>query len=109
MSEEKVSLKRRPIEIHIKGWYPVTVIIVVLVLLTAANIFYTIHLSNVRRVEDQKARAAVVAAERKADQRWCKLLVPLDDSYQTNPAIQSTELGRRVAAAIHDIREETDC
>jgi hypothetical protein len=106
---DKVSLKRRPIEITIKGWYPIAVIIIVLMLLTGGNIAYTIHLDNKRRDTEARARAAVVAAERKADQRWCKLLIPLDDSYQANPNVQASELGRRVAAAIHEIRLETGC
>jgi hypothetical protein len=106
---EKVSLKRRPIEIHLKGWYPIAVIIVVLMLLTGGNIAYTIHLDNKRRDTETRARAAVVAAERKADQRWCKLLVPLDESYKNNPNVQASALGRAVAEAIHQIMIETGC
>lgn len=108
-NRERVSLRRGPIQITVKGWYPVATIAFVLVLLTAGNIGYTIHLTDKQRVSDEKARTAVVAAERKADMRWCQLLIPLDDSYQTNPNVQATELGRRVAAAIHAIRQETGC
>lgn len=106
---EKVSLKRGPIIIQIKGWYQIFIIGFVLVGLTVGNLFYTIHLNNKQHDTETRARAAIVAAERKADQRWCKLLVPLDDSYQSNPNIQATDIGRRVAAAIHEIRRETDC
>lgn len=108
---ERVSLKRPPkhVQITIQGWYPIVVIGLVLVLLTLGNVTYTLHLDRKRQTSEARAREAVVAAERKADQRWCKLLVPLDDSYKSNPNVQASELGRRVAAAIHDIRIETGC
>lgn len=101
--------RRRPLLIQIKGWYPIMVLAVILTLLTAGNIAYTIHLNNDSKDGEARARESLVAAERKADQRWCKLLVPLDDSYQKNPNVQATDIGRKVAAAIHEIRIETGC
>lgn len=110
--DSRVDLKRqprRPIVIHLKGWYPLVMMGLVMILVTVGNVFYTIHVDAKRQKSEERARAAVVAAEREADRRWCKLLIPLDDSYQSNPNVQASELGRRVAAAIHDIREETGC
>lgn len=106
---EKVSLKRKQIEITIKGWYPISIIIIVLMLLTGGNIAYTIHLNSKQRASEEKARAVAAAREREIDQRWCKLLIPLDEAYQSDPRVQSSDLGRKVAAAIHQIRLETDC
>ena len=107
--EPKVDLKRRPRVVHVRGWYPTFITLLVAILLSAGNIGYTIQISNKRAETERRARAAVVQAERKADQRWCQLLVPLDDSYQSNPTIQSTPLGRAVATAIHNIRLEIGC
>lgn len=106
----KVDLKRRqPIVIHIKGWYPIVIMGVVMALVTFGNVLYTIHVDHKREQSEARARAEVVRAERELDRRWCQLLIPLDDSYQTNPNVQASELGRRVAAAVHDIRAETGC
>lgn len=43
-----------------------------------------------------------------ADARWCEYLVTLDETYQSGPPPQ-TELGRRVRAAVHQLREDFDC
>lgn len=47
------------------------------------------------------------ASEREADRRWCALLVTLDEAYSTVPP--TSELGRRVANAIHTLRVELKC
>lgn len=108
-SDDKVNLKRRPIVIHIRGWYPISMMVLVMLLVSTANVFYTLHVDDKRAEADARRDRALVRAEREADQRWCKLLIPLDDSYQTDPRVQQSELGKRVAAAIHDIRAETGC
>jgi hypothetical protein len=107
--EEKVSLERKPRVIRIQGWYQIAVIGFVMALLGAGNLAWTYRVDQDRQESERKAREAVIAAEREADRRWCELLVPLDDSYQSNPNVQSTELGRRVAAAIHNIRVAVGC
>lgn len=48
------------------------------------------------------------AAEREADRRWCQLLVPLDDAYTAGPP-PTTEVGKRVAVAIHNLRIAFGC
>lgn len=79
------------------------------ILVLVLGFLYINQVDAKRQQSEDEARADVVAAEREADRRWCKLLVPLDNSYQSSAAVQSTELGRRVAKAIHDIRAEIGC
>jgi hypothetical protein len=44
---------------------------------------------------------------RESDARWCDLLSTLDTAYSSTPP--STELGRRVAQSIDDLRTEFEC
>lgn len=45
------------------------------------------------------------------NQRWCDLLAPLDEAYNSgNPATApQTPLGRKVAASIHKLSDEFGC
>lgn len=45
--------------------------------------------------------------QQQADRQWCELIVTLDQAYQAEPP--QTELGQRIAAAMHQLREEFDC
>jgi hypothetical protein len=45
--------------------------------------------------------------EREADRRWCELLVTMDDAYGSTPP--QTELGRRIATAMHQLRTDFGC
>jgi hypothetical protein len=65
-------------------------------LLTVAGVLYTGHVDGKRE-----------QAEREADRRWCELLGTLDDAYGSTPP--STDLGRRVAEAVHALRVGLDC
>lgn len=42
------------------------------------------------------------------DRKWCTLLVELDDAYSAGPR-PTTEVGRRVADAIHQLRIDLGC
>lgn len=108
--EEKVSLKRRgPVVIQVRGWYPLLMMGLVMVLLTVGNIVYTNRVDGNRARAEAEARAAVQAAERKADRRWCTLMILLDGAYN-NPATQpTTSFGREMARAIHEIRLDLGC
>ncbi len=64
--------------------------------LAIAGVLYTSH------VDGQREKA-----EREADQRWCELLNTLDEAYQSGTP--TTDLGKRVAAAIHNLRVGLDC
>lgn len=41
------------------------------------------------------------------NRQWCELLTPLETAYSSAPP--QTELGRRVALAIHGLAERFDC
>ena len=65
--------------------YTFAVFLTVQVSLSVGNVLYTNHVS----------------------QQMCGLLVPLDDAYQkTTP---TTELGRNIAHAMHEVRTAYDC
>jgi hypothetical protein len=113
MSEpEKVPLKkapRGPVVIEIKGWYPIVMLGFVLLLVTFGNVIYTNHVDGERRQAEREALAAVQQAEREADRRWCTLMGLLDSAYSNPSTPPTTELGRAVAKAVHDIRVDLGC
>lgn len=47
------------------------------------------------------------SVDRQSNQKWCEVLVPLDDAYSTSPP--TTELGQKVARAMHDLRINFGC
>lgn len=100
---------RAPIVVHVHGWYPMLVMAVVLVVITAFSIIYTNNVDDRREKAEREARNAVIQAERKADQRWCSLMVLLDNAYADPNTPPTTELGKKVAAAIHEIRLSLNC
>lgn len=50
-------------------------------------------------------------SNRENNRQWCELLTPLDSAYtSTDPGTQpQTELGRRVARAIHRLHDNFNC
>lgn len=95
-----MSLTRRPIEINIKGWYPIVVVVAVMVLITAGNIWWTYQVDHKRAEAEERAR-------RESDARWCNLMVTLDDAYSS--VTPATEVGRKVAKSIKDLRTDLRC
>lgn len=77
-------------------WIVLVSIVLSVMALAVAGVSYTSY------VDGQRERS-----EREADRRWCQLLEPLDDAYTTVPP--TSELGRRIAEAIHNLRVEFDC
>jgi hypothetical protein len=77
-------------------WMILVSIFLSVVALAVAGVLYTGHVDGKRE-----------AAEREADQRWCELLITLDEAYSS--AVPATELGRRVADAVHNLRVGLDC
>ncbi len=77
-------------------WYAIAAVVVSLLLLGGLGFWYT----NYSLAEADKT-------ERENDRRWCQLLVTLDDAYSTVPP--TSELGRRVADAIHALRTDLEC
>lgn len=77
-------------------WYAVASVVVSLLLLGGISVWYTNYSLGVAD-----------ARERENDRRWCQLLDPLDKAYSSVPP--ASELGRLVAAAIHNLRVDYDC
>jgi len=102
MPDEKVSLNKKPIVIQVHGWYPIVVVSLVMILLTVGNIVFTFTVDDKRAEAERKARV-------EADRRWCALMVELDNAYQSGPTQPTTEIGRRVAAAISALRASLGC
>lgn len=95
----------KPVETPVKAgekplsrsrWAALTAVVLSMFLLTAAGFFYIGYIDNQRE-----------ASEREADRRWCTLLVTLDEAYSTVPP--TSELGRRVAGAIHTLKVDLKC
>jgi len=100
---------RGPIVIQIRGWYPIAMMGLVMILITAGNIIYTNHVDSERVKAEREALAAVQQAEREADRRWCTLMTLLDNAYNNPATPPVSELGRAVAKAVHDIRVDLGC
>lgn len=45
--------------------------------------------------------------QKESDQRWCELLVTMDDAYQAGSP--TTEIGRKIAALMHKLRVDFGC
>lgn len=73
-------------------------------LLALGGVAFTIlsGLFYVDRVQEQTLRV-----ERENDRKWCALIVPLDDAYQSSTP--STPLGIKVRDAIHKLRSDLGC
>lgn len=98
-----------PIVIQIKGYYPILILAMVFTVTMGLGYFYTNRVDGKRAEAEEKARKAVVEAERKADQRWCGLIKLLDNAYSNPDTPPTTALGQAVADAIHDIRVSLNC
>lgn len=77
-------------------WYGLVGMLISTLLLALSGFLYV----NYQQASAQKA-------ERENDRRWCQLLITLDQAYSTSPP--TSELGRRVALAIHSLRTELGC
>lgn len=100
---------RHPVVIEIRGWYPIVMVVVVMILITAGNIAYTNHVDDERRQAEREALAAVQRAEREADRRWCKLMGIMNDAYNNPATPPSTPLGVEVAKAVREIYMDLGC
>jgi len=97
MSEQpEETRERRP------GWYAWVAVLASNLTMGALAVLISVTLAG---------RAVNVAeAQRHAsDEKWCALLVTLDESYNDPAHAPSTELGRNIAKAIHDLRNGYNC
>lgn len=77
-----MSPHRRPVPV----WYALLALLVSLLLVSGAGIWYTHH------------------AQREADRRWCELLTALSSGPPSE-----TERGRVIAAAVAQLRQDFGC
>lgn len=75
-------------------WMVLVTVVLSVMGLAVAGVSYTSYVDGERE-----------AAERESDRRWCDLLVTLDEA----SVPPTTELGHRVAAAIHRLRVDIGC
>jgi hypothetical protein len=85
----------------IRAWYAIAVSFVACLAIALAGVAYTDH---VQRQADKRSTAERV----ESDRRWCALLVDLDNAYHSSPG-PSTEIGRKVATEIHQLRQSFGC
>ncbi len=111
VTDDKVSLTkpRNPVVIEIRGWYPLVIIGLVLVLITAGNIIYTNHVDAQRHKAERQALAAVQQAEREADRKWCTLMGIMNDAYNNPATPPASPLGAAVAKAVRQIYMDLGC
>ena len=86
---------------YARFWYAIAVAFVAAAVVSVAGVAYT---NYVQKQAGQRSTAERVDSDR----RWCALLVDLDAAYQTAPG-PTTELGRKVAAEIHNLRVSFGC
>lgn len=95
--QKKVQLHRRPGTVRIQGWWAVTMIVVAVLAIGVGNLWYTNRLDHQSDSDNEQN-----------DRKWCTLLTTMDDAYSSGPA-PTTEVGRRIAAAIHQLRIDLGC
>lgn len=78
-------------------WMTLVSIVLSVMGLALAGVLYTGYVDGHRE-----------AAERESDRRWCDLLVTLDDAYTSGPQ-PTTDVGKRVASAVHVLRVQLGC
>jgi hypothetical protein len=82
-------------------WYALIALVVSNALIVALGVAYT-------RGQVREAEARIHTEERRSDLRWCRLLVPLDNSYRDSYD-KLTVTGRQIADVIHNMRGQFGC
>lgn len=80
--------------------YAVVVLLACFGVAIGAGYFYTNHVDRKRAAYEKSARI-------EADRRWCSVLTTLDSAYQSK--MPTTELGRQIADAMHNLTIEFGC
>lgn len=75
---------------YVRFWYAIMVAFVACLIAAGASVLYADHI------------------QRQDDRRWCALLTDLDAAYSTPPG-PTTDVGRKVAAEIHQLRVGFGC
>lgn len=82
-------------------WWFILVSVVAFIVLAVAGLFYTNAVA-------EKSERELKDLQRTSERRWCRLLVTLDDA-NNPPTNAQSELQRRIAAEIHQLRTELGC
>jgi hypothetical protein len=85
----------------IRAWYAIAVSFIACLVIALAGVVYTNYVQSQARHRTEAERA-------ESDRRWCSLLVELDNAYRTSPG-PTTEVGKKVAAEIHQLRVSFGC
>jgi hypothetical protein len=85
----------------IRAWYAIAVSFVACLVIALAGVGYTNYVQSQARHRTEAERA-------ESDRRWCALLTELDNAYATSPG-PTTEVGKKVAAEIHQLRVGFGC
>jgi hypothetical protein len=85
----------------IRAWYAIAVSFVACAVIALAGVVYTNYVQSQARHRTEAERA-------ESDRRWCALLTELDNAYATSPG-PTTEVGKKVAAEIHQLRVGLGC
>lgn len=94
--DETLSTEKPPQPLSRPRWMVLVTVVLSMLLVALVAVGWTGYVDSERE-----------ASEREADRRWCQLLNTLDEAYSTVPP--TSELGRRVANAIHTLRVDLDC
>jgi hypothetical protein len=78
-------------------WYGLVLLLICGAIASGGNIAYT---NRIDRESDRE--------NEKNDRKWCALLILMDDAYRSGTP-PTTEVGRRIAAAIHELRTSLGC
>jgi hypothetical protein len=81
--------------------YAIVVAFFACVCIALAGVVYTNYVQSQARHRTEAERA-------ESDRRWCALLTELDNAYATSPG-PTTEVGKKVAAEIHQLRVGFGC
>lgn len=86
---------------YVRFWYAIVMAFLACLVAAGGAVVYA---SVVQRQAEQRTEAE----RAESDRRWCSLLVELDNAYHTKPG-PTTDVGRKVAAEIHQLRIDFGC
>ena len=86
---------------YVRFWYAIAMAFVACAVAAGGAIVYA-------SVVQRQAERRTEAERAESDRRWCALLVELDNAYRIPPG-PTTEVGRKVAAEIHQLRISFGC
>ena len=104
--QPKVNLAKPParVVVQVHGWYPIVMLVLVFVLISGLNIWYTTHVNNERHKADVKAAETARAASRI---QTCQLVVAFDELYKETPP--TSPAGIKVAELWAGYRRQLNC